>query len=65
MTGMNGEKGMEKEQREMSKRMNGQAISDCCMVAAESFCGMEQTTARVKPVEVLNWNPGCGLEPTT
>ena len=56
---------MEKEQREMSKRMNGQAISDCCMVAAESFCGMEQTTARVKPVEVLNWNPGCGLEPTT
>jgi len=33
------------------------------MVAAESFCGMEQTTPRVKPVEVLNWNPGCGLEP--
>jgi hypothetical protein len=49
----------------MAKRMNGQAISDCCMVAAESFCGIEQMTARVEPVEVLNWNPGCGLEPTT
>jgi hypothetical protein len=51
--------------RNKGKCRNGQAISDCCMVAAESFCGIEQTTARVEPVEVLNWNPGCGLEPTT
>ena len=53
---------MEKEQREMSKRMNGQAISDCCMVAAESFCGIEQTTAHVEPVAVIS-DPGYGFEP--
>jgi hypothetical protein len=51
---MNGVEGMEKEQREMSKRMNGQAISDCCMVAAKSFCGIEQTTARVEPVAIIS-----------
>jgi hypothetical protein len=59
---MNGVKGMEKEQREMLKY--GQATSDCCMVAAESFCGMEQMTARVEPVAIIS-DPGCGLEPTT
>ena len=33
------------EKNEKNERVS--AISDCCMVAAESFCGMEQTTARV------------------
>ena len=47
----------------------GEALSDRCMKAAESFCGMEQMTPRVKPVEALagtpdgtggsiSWNPG-------
>ena len=33
------------------------------MVAAELFCGMEQTTTRVEPVAVIT-DPGCGLVPT-
>jgi hypothetical protein len=37
------------------------ALSDCCMVAAESFCGMEQTTPLVKPVEVLTGTPDVAL----
>jgi hypothetical protein len=30
------------------------------MVAAKSFCGMEQMTTRVKPVADIT-DPGCGL----
>ena len=33
------------------------------MTAAESFCGMEQTTARVEPVAIIS-DPGYGFEPT-
>jgi hypothetical protein len=32
------------------------------MNAAESFCGMEQTTARVEPVAATS-DPGYGFEP--
>jgi hypothetical protein len=37
------------------------ALSDCCMVAAESFCGIEQTTPRVKPVEAIAGAPDVAL----
>ena len=33
------------------------------MTAAESFCGMEQTTARVEPVAIIS-DPRYGFEPT-
>ena len=61
-TGVNGAEGME-EQKEILKRMNGQAISDCWMIAAESFCGIEQMTARVEPVAIIS-DPGYGLKLT-
>ena len=51
------------ETKPTSRETDSQASSDCCMVAAESFCGMEQTTTRVKPVAVVT-DPGCGLVPT-
>ena len=36
---------------EMDSRAQEEALSDCWVIAAESFCGMEQTTTRVEPVE--------------